>query len=190
MAVDVLQPRGRPEPTAHADEASRRTDTRPRSAPGDIDDILELIVEQATALLQTEVAWLALATDDGKAIRPAVVRGFRDDTFLDITVEVGRGVGGVAIAEQRPRVVADYAAYAHDTNDAARRGVINEGIVSMICAPVLKDDTTVGALYVANRTSTPFADVHAALLLRLRRKRRSRSTTAASASAWLHRTIC
>jgi sugar diacid utilization regulator len=164
MALDVLPPGARSEPTAHGDEAWHRIGTRLHSAPGAIDDILDLIVDEAAALLQTDLAWLALATDDGKAIRPAAVRGFRDSSFLEITLEVGRGVGGVAIAEQRAQVVDDYAAYAHDTNDTARRGVISEGIVSMICAPMLKDDTMVGALYVGNRTSTPFADVHAALL--------------------------
>ncbi|MHB8695600.1 MAG: helix-turn-helix domain-containing protein [Solirubrobacteraceae bacterium] len=164
MALDVLHPQRRSPPSAHADEALPRIGAHLQGAPGDIDDILELVVDQAAALLQTDLAWLALATDDGTAIRPAVVRGFRDSSFLEVTLEVGRGVGGVAIAEQRVRVVDDYAAYAHDTNEAARRGVISEGIVSIICAPMLRDDTMVGALYVGNRTSTPFADVHVALL--------------------------
>jgi sugar diacid utilization regulator len=164
------------EPTAQAYEALFRIGTRLHSVSGDVDDILELIVDEAAALLKTDVAWLCLVNDDGKLIYPAVIRGFRDRGFLDLTLEVGRGVGGVAVAEHRALIVGDYGTHPQDTSDAVRSGVIGEGIVSLICAPMLKDDTMVGALYVGNRRYTPFADVDAALL----------SALAAQASIAIH----
>jgi GAF domain-containing protein/sugar diacid utilization regulator len=155
------------EPTAQAYEALFRIGTRLHSVSGDVDDVLELIVDEASALLKTDMAWLCLVTDDGKQIYPAVIRGFRDEGFLSLTLEVGRGVGGVAIAEHRAIIIGDYGTHVHDTSDAVRRAVIDEGVVSMICAPMFKDDMMVGALYVANRTYAPFADVDAALLCAL-----------------------
>jgi GAF domain-containing protein/sugar diacid utilization regulator len=164
------------EPTSQAYEALFRIGTRLHGASGDFDEILQLIVDEAAVLLSTDLAWLVLLADDGRSLRPVVTHGIRDEAFLDLRLRVGHGVGGVALAEQRAIVVDDYATHVHDTTDAVRRGVLDEGIVSLICAPMLKDDAMVGALYVANRRRTPFADVDAALL----------SALAAQASIAIH----
>jgi sugar diacid utilization regulator len=46
----------------------------------------------------------------------------------------------------------------------AREALLAEGLVSLVCAPMSRDEEPVGALYVADRHRTPFTDSDARLL--------------------------
>ncbi len=151
-------------PPREAYEALFRIATRLHGQDGDLDTVLELIVDQAAELLGTDLAWLALVEQDRPRLATAVIHGFRDLAFLDLHLALGRGVGGVAVSEHRAILIGDYHSDAHDSPVKVRQAAEAEGIVSLICAPMFKDDVMVGALYVANREKTDFTDVDASLL--------------------------
>jgi sugar diacid utilization regulator/putative methionine-R-sulfoxide reductase with GAF domain len=151
-------------PPREAYEALFRIATRLHSEDGDLDTVLELIVDQAAELLGTDLAWLALVEQDRPRLATAVIHGFRDLAFLDLDLALGKGVGGVAVSEHRAIVIGDYRSEAHDSPMRVRQAAEAEGIFSLICAPMFKDDVMVGALYVANREKTDFTDVDASLL--------------------------
>lgn len=130
----------------------------------DLDNLLALVAAKAAELVQTELAWIALfdGSTDGVHIRSTY--GARDPEFSRMQVPLGLGLGGVALGEQTTLVIADYAAYAHDTPEFVRATMVREGVCSVICAPMLRGSTMVGALYVANRSPTRFGDEHASLV--------------------------
>jgi sugar diacid utilization regulator len=149
---------------ADAYEALFRIASKLHGEPGDLDVVLQLIVDEAAGLLSTDLAWIALAKPDGTGLYPGVIRGFYDPAFLELDISIGRGVGGVAVSEHRAIVVEDYRTYVQDTPEEVRQAGETEGVVSVICAPMFKDDVMVGALYVANRERTSFTDIDASLL--------------------------
>lgn len=160
----VLSP---PEPVMtrlHAYEALMEIGGRLHSASDDVDAALELIVEQAHHLLETDMAWLVLADEDRGVLHPVLLRGFRSDAFLAVELPIRMGVGGSAISRRCPVVIDDYRRYEHPTSGAVRESILEEGAVSMICAPMRREDDLVGTLYVANRTQTEFAAEEAWLL--------------------------
>ena len=151
-------------PPREAYEALFRIATRLHGEDGDLDTVLELIVDQAAELLGTDLAWLALVEQDRPRLSTAVIHGFHDLAFLDLHLALGKGVGGVAVSEHRAIVISDYRSDTHDSPAKVRQTAEAEGIVSLICAPMFKDDVMVGALYVANREQTDFTEVDASLL--------------------------
>lgn len=151
-------------PPREAYEALVRIAARLHGEDGDLDTVLDLIVEEASELLGTDLAWLALVEQDRPRLATAVIRGFRDLTFLGLHLALGKGVGGVAVSEHRAIVIGDYRTDAYDAPVEVRQAAAAEGIVSLICAPMFKDEVMVGALYVANHEQTEFTDVDATLL--------------------------
>jgi sugar diacid utilization regulator/putative methionine-R-sulfoxide reductase with GAF domain len=151
-------------PPREAYEALFQIAARLHGEDGDLGTVLELIIDQAASLLGTDLAWIALVGHDRTRLATAVIHGFRDLTFLDLHLALGRGVGGVAVSEHRAIIIGDYRTDAHDSPVEVRQAAETEGIVSLICAPMFKDDVMVGALYVANREKTEFTDVDASLL--------------------------
>jgi sugar diacid utilization regulator/putative methionine-R-sulfoxide reductase with GAF domain len=160
----VLERLGPATDRVDAYEALIRIGNRLHSTPGDVDAALALIVEQAQALLDSDLAWLVLADAEHGTLRPVVIRGFRSERFLDVELPIGLGVGGRAIAQQRPLVIDDYAAHPHETTAAVRDAMLAEDVVAVACAPMLKDDQVVGTLYVADRGPTAFSQEDAWLL--------------------------
>jgi sugar diacid utilization regulator len=145
-------------------EALMEIGGRLHGASADVDVALDLVVDRAQELLGTDLAWLVLADNDRDVLRPAVIRGFRSDRFLEVELPSGSGVGGCAIAQGRPLVVDDYETHDHASTPAVREAILREGTVALICAPMLRDDELVGTLYVANRSATAFTDDDAWLL--------------------------
>lgn len=143
---------------------------------GNLDAVLQLVVDEATGLLGADLAWLALVKPDSARLAPVAIRGFRDRAFLDLDLALGSRVGDVAAREHRAIVVQDYRAFGQDMPEVVRRVAETEDIVSLICAPMFTDDAMVGALYVANRARTRFTEADASLL----------SALAAQASMAIH----
>lgn len=149
-----------PEPVMsrlHAYEALIEIGSRLHGASDDVDGALRLIVEQARRLLVADMAWLVLADEERGVLRPVLLRGFRRDAFLDVELPIPMGVGGSAIARGCPVVIDDYRHWEHPTLPAVRDTILGEDAVSMICAPMRREQDLVGTLYVANRRRTDFS---------------------------------
>ncbi|MFI9757015.1 GAF domain-containing protein [Streptomyces sp. NPDC051963] len=91
----------------------------------------------------------------------AVVRwmsGTRTDLLQGLTVPVGQGIGGRAMALGRAVRVSDYVTSPEITHhfDAQVRG---EGLGAMIAVPVISKSRTVAVAYAAMRSATDFGDM-------------------------------
>lgn len=131
--------------------------------PGALVGVLEFITKAATELLGTEIAWLALADREAGLIQPVVLEGFRLDSFLDKTVPIFSGIGGKALASRSTVGIEDVENYA-SLDTAVRESFEHEDIKSLLCAPMIKDNQLVGALYVARRFKSVFTTAEHNLL--------------------------
>lgn len=137
-----------------------------QAAESDVAVTLDLIVERARDLLGTDVAWLGLVEDDG-ALQNSVAVGARTEEFLRMRLRDGRGVGGRVVVSREPVVIGRYAAEHLDAPDHVRDAIAAEGIISMVCAPMVQGDRAIGALYVGSRRRMSFGPDAVALMLAL-----------------------
>jgi GAF domain-containing protein len=128
------------------------------------DAIFALIVERARELLSTDVAWLAMVDATGERLRMKVADGTKTPDFMRMEVRVGTGIGGIALKERRPVAVSDSSLYGNGMPRRVHRALDDEGVVSVLCAPMLRDDGMLGALYVGMRTLRDFTEEEASLL--------------------------
>jgi GAF domain-containing protein len=121
------------------------------------DELLELIVRQARQLMEVDVTWLAMIDEAAQRVVVKVAAGARTESFIRMWVGVGVGVGGLAVRDRRPVVVRDHRQFAHPTTDLVKRTLEAEGVVSLLCVPMIFDGRAVGALYGGSRTPTDFS---------------------------------
>jgi sugar diacid utilization regulator/putative methionine-R-sulfoxide reductase with GAF domain len=122
------------------------------------DEILGLIVRQARHLMGVDVTWLALVDEERDRVVVKVASGATTEDFVRMWVQVGKGVGGLAIRDRRPVVVRDHRTYDHPTTELVRRTLAAEGVVSLLAAPMIFGGKPVGALYGGSRTPTEFSE--------------------------------
>lgn len=116
-------------------------------------------------MLTTDLAWLALAEDD--RVRVEIAVGAATAGIARMEVALGTGIGGIALREGRTIIVGDQALYGNGMPRAVHEALEADGIVSVVCAPMLRDGQMVGALYVDSREATVFDDTAVALLTAL-----------------------
>lgn len=122
----------------------------------DLDDVLTTIVEQATTLVAADVSWLALLDEAQQSIAVRTIHGHLTPAMETMSVPLGKGVGGVALQRHETVVVDNYDTFAQNTTTAIRRAIHDEGIVSMIGAPLFREERLIGVLYVGQRASRTF----------------------------------
>jgi len=130
------------------------------------DKILRLIVESAQRLISVDVTWIGLIDNQNRvAVRAAF--GANSPAFVDMWIDVGRGVGGLAVKERRTVVVADHRQFEHASSDLVIKTIGEEGIVSVLCAPLIHDGRPIGALYGGSRRPSAFSDTTTAVFTAL-----------------------
>ena len=130
------------------------------------DEILRLIVERARQLIGVDVTWLGLIdTQDRVAIE--VAAGARSREFVEMWVDVGHGIGGLAVKERRTVVVPDHRLFQPNSTDLVIQTLAAEGVVSVLCAPLLFDGGSIGALYGGSRELTTFNETTVAVFTAL-----------------------
>lgn len=129
-----------------------------------LDAVLASVVDTTRELLGTDVSWLAFVDEATSVVRVKVASGARTPEFLAMEVDLGTGIGGIAVDEARTVYVADHNDYGHDMPDAVHRALAAEGVVSVLCAPMAHRGVAIGALYAGSREPTRFAGDSAALL--------------------------
>ena len=128
------------------------------------DAIFALIVERGRQLLATDVAWLAMVEPGGSRLAMKVAAGTTTPGFMAMAVDVGTGIGGIALEQQRPVAVRDIRSYAPGMPTTVRGALEDEGVTSILCAPMLRDGGMLGALYVGTRSPVGFTSEAASLL--------------------------
>lgn len=125
--------------------------------------VLDLVVNRTSELLHADLAWVALLEDDD-SVTVGDSCGAMHPEFDEMTVSMGTGLGGLALRERQTIVVENYADFTEGTPEFVHNTVLAEGVTSVMCAPMLRGPTMVGALYAANRRRTRFRPEHISLL--------------------------
>ena len=139
--------------TANRDELLR---------PSDVDT---LRAELRSLKLSTGLPILFGGAVDGADLVLSGYVGTRGRFLRNLVISSERGLGGRAIAEQRPRAVADYFTSQHITHDYDRP-VGSEGIESLLAVPVVVRGRTRAAMYGGLRTPLPIGDTVTEQLVR------------------------
>ena len=121
------------------------------------DEILRVIVERARQLIGVDVTWLGLV-DERDRVAIEVASGARSRHFVDMWIDIGHGIGGLAVKERRTVVVPDHRLFQPNSTDLVIQTLGAEGIVSVLCAPLLFEGGAVGALYGGSREVTSFSE--------------------------------
>jgi len=126
-----------------------------------VDSDAELIahaVSDLTRRTRFPVAFGGMLRDG--AVHVSAVAGARTRHLEALIVESGRGLGGRAVLETRPRLALDYRTAKSITHDYDRM-VLGEGIATLFAVPVVVSGTPRGVLYCGSWGQAPVAEVAA-----------------------------
>lgn len=104
------------------------------------------------------------AVENGR-MRLSGFAGTRSAVLRGLVIDARCGLGGRAMAEQRPEAAADYFNSSHITHDYDVQ-VAREGIESLLAVPVVVRGATRAAIYGGLRSRQPIGDVMAGEVMR------------------------
>ncbi len=130
-----------------------------RAASGDSDvDVVARAVTDLTRRTRFPVAFGGLLHDG--AVHVSAVAGARTHQLDALVVEAGRGLGGRAVIETRPRLTLDYRTAKGITHDYDRM-VLGEGIATLFAVPIVVAGAPRGVLYCGSWGQAPVAEIAA-----------------------------
>lgn len=137
------------------------------TSPYDLDSLLRVITRRARRLLTFDMAWVSLDRPDGTGyVRTS--EGETTDLNIGLEPGAGHGLGTMAQARRAPVWSADYL-----NDDTVPHGpgmdavVRAEGLHAIIAVPLRHGETTLGALYGADRAVRRFTPDEIGLLFSL-----------------------
>ncbi|MEV4318142.1 GAF domain-containing protein [Actinocrispum sp. NPDC049592] len=134
------------------------------TALGELDEVLQSIVQHAHDLIGTDFTYLSLVGPDGK-LSARASEGTISPSFLTACIPANVGLGGKVLASRSPHWVRNYAASTvieHDPN--FDRLVVTEALVALLGVPLVIRGEVVGALFAADRSERSFQADEIALL--------------------------
>ncbi|GCB58400.1 DNA-binding response regulator [Rhodococcus sp. WS1] len=114
---------------------------------------------------RTELPVLFGGCVDDRSLTITGYVGTRSNILRNLKIDAECGLGGRAIAEQRPGAVQDYANSSHITHDYDYE-VGTEAIESLMAVPIVVRGVTRGAIYGGLRANLPIGDVIAETMMR------------------------
>ncbi|MCW0194303.1 helix-turn-helix transcriptional regulator [Rhodococcus sp. 5A-K4] len=114
---------------------------------------------------RTELPVLFGGCVDDRSLTITGYVGTRSNILRNLKIDAECGLGGRAIAEQRPGAVQDYANSSHITHDYDYE-VGTEAIESLMAVPIVVRGVTRGAIYAGLRANLPIGDVIAETMMR------------------------
>jgi hypothetical protein len=162
MTVEV-SPRDKRRSRRERELASLYATARALAALGEVNQVLDAIVQHAHQLMGSDLTYLSVL--DGDRVRMRASAGTVSTEFTKAVVSSTTGIGGRVIATRAPYWVPNYLAddaIKHSSSfDALVRA---EGLVALLGVPLLTPDKVLGILYVAERDERPYAPDEVALL--------------------------
>ncbi len=113
-------------------------------------------VDQLTRRTRFPVAFGGLET--GGSVHVSAISGARTRSLHGLVVGKGRGLGGMALIEKRPRLAIDYRSSRSITHDYDG-AVLGEGISTLYAVPVVVSGRARGVLYCGSWSTSPISDV-------------------------------
>ena len=127
---------------------------RASSAPPDT-DLIRRAVGDLTRHTRFPVAFGGMLRSG--AVHVSAVAGARTRHLDTLVVEQGRGLGGRAVLETRPRLALDYRTAKGITHDYDRM-VLGEGIATLFAVPIVVSGVPRGVLYCGSWGQAPLAE--------------------------------
>ena len=128
------------------------------SAPDPDADLVERAVGDLARRTRFPVAFGGLERNG--AVHVSAVVGARTHHLDALVVEAGRGLGGRALVETRPRLALDYRTAKGITHDYDGM-VLGEGIATLFAVPVVSGGRARGIIYCGSWSQAPVTDVTA-----------------------------
>jgi PAS domain S-box-containing protein len=133
----------------------------------DVDTVLRQVAEGARALVQSDMARIALRDPPSSVLRLRHWINARHDGDENVHIRAGTGsLGGLVLLTGRPTRTADWMTDPRFSKELAF-AIKAEGIVAQLAVPIRIGDEIEGLLYVDNRAPRPFTDLDEAVLVRL-----------------------
>ncbi|MGH3442479.1 MAG: helix-turn-helix domain-containing protein, partial [Nitriliruptorales bacterium] len=122
----------------------------------DVEQVLQAIVRRARQLLGTDTAYLTLIDEERGDTYMRVTEGVVDESFRNLRLPLGKGLGGLVAETARPYFTADYLEDPQfDHTDYIDAAVVAERITAIIGVPLMLGDKVIGVLFAANRSERP-----------------------------------
>lgn len=123
----------------------------------ELDDLLETVATMARNLLGTHASYIAMADRASEAFSFTTLVGIRTQEFGALRVAPDQGLGGLS---RMRRATVHTMDYLHDWRIRAPlfEETSHEGLVSVICVPLLIDGVVAGNLYLGDRELRAFSD--------------------------------
>jgi len=151
--AETLTDRGAAMTPAHALRTLVDVGHRIHAAEVDTESVLGFIVDQAHELLGADTTWLALADHMRQVSEVTVVRGAQTAEFSEMRVRLGTGLTGIAMSVMETVRLDESQSDKRLPSDVRAR-LRGEGLVSLICAPLIQRGELIGNLLVGFRRRT------------------------------------
>lgn len=126
--------------------------------------VIQRAVDEAARLLRADRAQINLLREDGALLERPIAAAPDAPADEDVVVPLGSGIAGMAAVERRVLRTGDYmedTTFPHDEGDARIR---DQGIRSMMSAPLIGPDRLIGTITVQSSRAQAFNDDGAELL--------------------------
>lgn len=120
------------------------------------DEILNELVYSARLILRSDIGYISMNKDDGSTYVLST-SGVITESFANIRMPLGVGVLGLVASTREPAWTSDHLNDPRVTHDPeVDEAVRAEGIQSILGAPIVIDNSIIGALLVGNRSRRDF----------------------------------
>jgi GAF domain-containing protein/sugar diacid utilization regulator len=134
----------------------------------DLETVLTAIVERVQVVAKAPISYIMLVDENGDQIAMRVTLGTTHPAFTKLRLKLGGGLGGRVAARRRPFYTSAYLdddRFEHSPEvDAAVR---EEGVRSILGAPMSVSQRFVGVLFVADRAVRVFSEAEVGLVTTL-----------------------
>lgn len=128
-------------------------------SPVDIDSDTQLVARAVTDLArETRFPIVFAGLERAGAVPITAVAGARTHNLDGLVVEHGRGLGGAAMIEKRPRLALDYRTARSITHDYDRV-ILGEGIATLFAVPIVVAGRSRGIVYCGSWSQAPVGDL-------------------------------
>ncbi|GAA3913968.1 LuxR C-terminal-related transcriptional regulator [Microbacterium invictum] len=128
-------------------------------SPVDIDSDTQLVSRAVSDLARdTRFPVVFAGLEHGGAIHVTSIAGARTHSLDGLVVQQGRGLGGAALLEKRPRLALEYRTARSITHDYDR-AILGEGIATLLAVPVVVSGRPRGVVYCGSWAPAPVGDL-------------------------------
>jgi sigma-B regulation protein RsbU (phosphoserine phosphatase) len=113
----------------------------------DLDDVLNKVIDEIISVLHAERGFVVLC-ERGNELVFRAARGMGHTTIDDPQLQISRGIVNQAIQDGKPVLTSNAQM---DSRFSGRQSVNILGLTSILCAPLMVRDRSLGAVYVENR---------------------------------------